>query len=413
MTKNTSTQHSNHQFDIVIVGGAMVGSVLALGLERISKVHNRPLSVAIIEAFEPTSEHPGFDARAIALSHGTIEALKTLDIWNGLEHLSTNISHIHISDRHHFGMTDLNAAEFNLDKMGAVVELNPVGFALHKLIQSSNVTMFCPTKVKSIVAEPAQQVLTLDNGETVTAKLVVAADGANSIIRQCHRLEQQSVDFEQTAIIANVKLDDKHHNKAWERFTDTGPLALLPMSASEGNDRLSLVWAVKPEQAENYLALSDKEFVDKLQTAFGFRAGKLITAGKRFSYPLVMTYMQRPIHHRTLFVGNAAQTLHPIAGQGFNLGLRDIMSVIDVCEDALMHDTDIGSAHVVHSYLKQRQPDRDNTLQRVEFLVRGFSNNHFPLVCGRNIGLSLLSWLPSLKTTVGKKAMGYTTQSHF
>ena len=413
MLDNSSHSHSEHQFDVVIVGGAMVGSVLALGLTHKAQQAESHLKIALIEAFEPTSEHPGFDARAIALSHGTIETLKQLEIWDCIKHLGTDISHIHVSDRHHFGMTQLDAGDFNLDAMGAVVELNPVGYELYQSLKSSDVTLFCPNKVIQVCAEQTHQYLTLDNGKTISAKLVVAADGANSIIRQNFNLEQKSVDFEQTAIIANIELENDHQNKAWERFTDTGPLALLPMSSLNGKDRLSLVWALKPEQADAYLKLSDDDFIKKLQTAFGYRAGKLTGTGKRFSYPLVMTYMSRPIHHRIIFVGNAAQTLHPIAGQGFNLGLRDIASVIDVCEKALLSNADVGSAATIYDYLKQRHEDRTNTLNRVEFLVRGFSNNHWPLVCGRSAGLRLLSWLPFLKTPVGKKAMGYTTQSHF
>lgn len=413
MLDNLSRLKSEHQFDLVIVGGAMVGSVLALGLTYKTKLQNRPLKIALIEAFEPTGDHPGFDARAIALSHGTIEALKELNIWGDIKHLSTHISHIHVSDRHHFGMTQINAADFNLDAMGAVVELNPVGYELHKRLQASQVAMFCPAKVSQISTKPDRQILTLDNGETLSAKLIVAADGANSIIRQSFDLTQESVDFEQTAIIANIQLDQSHNNKAWERFTDTGPLALLPMLPLNGKDRLSLVWALRSEQSSAYLKLSDDEFIQKLQTAFGYRAGRLIATGQRVSYPLVMTYMPRPIHHRTIFVGNAAQTLHPIAGQGFNLGLRDIMSVIDVCNKAMLDNIDIGSASVSHAYLKQRQKDRTHTLNRIEFLVRGFSNNHWPLVCGRSLGLGLLSWFPLLKSPIAKKAMGYTTQSHF
>ncbi len=404
---------SAHQFDVVIVGGAMVGSVLALALAHKTQRHNSPLKIALIEAFEPAGEHPGFDARAIALSRGTIEALDQLEIWQDIKHLGTDIFHIHVSDRHHFGMTQLDASDFNLDAMGTVVELKPVGYELHNRLKSADVTLFCPNKVTQIRAERERQRLTLDNNETISAKLVVAADGANSIIRQNFSLEQKTVDFEQTAIIANIELKSPHQNKAWERFTDTGPLALLPMPSLNGKDRLSLVWALKPDQAEDYLALSDDEFLQELQTAFGYRAGKLIGTGKRFSYPLIMTYMPRPIHHRTIFVGNAAQTLHPVAGQGFNLGLRDIVSVTDVFEKAMLLKADVGSAETTHAYLKLRQQDRTNTLNRVEFLVRGFSNDHWPLVCGRSTGLRLLSWLPFLKAPVGKKAMGYTTHSHF
>ena len=172
-----------------------------------------------------------------------------------------------------------------------------------------------------------------------------------------------------------------------------------------------MVWAMPPEEAQQLLAAPKAEFIEKLQATFGYRAGRFIDIGERFSYPLMLSYMPRPIYHRTVFLGNAAQTLHPIAGQGFNLGLRDVVSLLQVIEQALTTaesgEFDMGNNQITHDYLARRNADRDSTMNSIEFLVRGFSNDHWPLMLGRNLGLRLLSWFPPLKVPVARKAMGW------
>ncbi|WP_133309730.1 2-octaprenyl-6-methoxyphenyl hydroxylase [Parashewanella spongiae] len=410
-TQQNQDKNAINHYDVVIIGGAMVGSVLALGLEQLTKRHNKTLDIAIIEAFAPSSDHPGFDARAIALAHGSIQALTQLDIWQHISELGTAIKHIHISDRGHFGMTELDANSFNIASMGEVIELNPVGYKLFKELQKSSIDIICPAKLDKIEANDEFHHVKLDSGQVLTTKLIVAADGAQSSVRMQFNLPQEEIDFKQTALIANISLQKSHKNRAWERFTNSGPLALLPMSPSNGQQRLSMVWALDPDNAELMKQATKPVFLNSLQQAFGFRAGQFIDVGERYSYPLKLTYMPRPIHHRCLFVGNAAQTLHPIAGQGFNLGLRDIMGVLDVIEHALIENLPMGNVAMTHAYLKAREKDRMNTINRVEFLVRGFSNDLWPLTLGRNLGLRLLSWLPPLKAPIASKAMGFTTDT--
>ncbi|RLV58864.1 2-octaprenyl-6-methoxyphenyl hydroxylase [Parashewanella curva] len=403
----SSSQQDNAttDYDIAIIGGAMVGSVLALGLVQLTE---RKLKIALIEAVAPSDEHPGFDARSIALAHHTIKSLKEIGVWSNIENLGTPINHIHISDRGNFGMTQLNAGELNVDYMGQVVELAQVGQQLYKALQQSAVNLFCPNSITELTATPEHHKLTLNSGQQITAKLVVAADGVNSVVRQQLKLEQQVIDFNQSAIIANIACEQEHQNRAWERFTNTGPLALLPMRPENQQNRLSLVWALSPETTNEWMSLPKSEFLSKLQHAFGFRAGQFIDLGERFSYPLKLSYMPRPIHHRCVFVGNAAQTLHPIAGQGFNLGMRDILALIKVISRQ-SNGADVGSSSVTHGYLKLREQDRSNTINRIEFLVRGFSNDLWPMAITRNLSLRLLSYLPPLKAPIAKAAMGYTT----
>lgn len=403
--------HAIEQVDIAIVGGAMAGAILALGLTQIAKQAERPLKIALIEAYRPNGQHPGFDARSIAISHGSIFELKKLQIWPHIAALASEIKHIHISERGNFGMTELNSDELKLPYLGQVVELEAVGEQLFSQLEKSDIQLHCPASLTAVDAQAEQQILTLDNGKQIATKLLVAADGLNSKVRHVFKQPLEQVDFNQVAIIANIHTEQPHQGWAFERFTQTGPLALLPMANRNGEHRLSMVWALSPTEAEKMLKATKVEFIEKLQSTFGYRAGRFLDVGERISYPLMLSYMPRPIYHRTVFLGNAAQTLHPIAGQGFNLGLRDVVSLLEVVKQSLTHnekgELDIGLSQVTHDYLARRNVDRLSTINNIEYLVRGFSNDYWPLMIGRNLGLRLLSWFPPLKTPIAHKAMGW------
>jgi 2-octaprenyl-6-methoxyphenol hydroxylase len=328
-----------------------------------------------------------------------------------LEDLGTAITDIHVSDRGHFGMTELNAGQFALDSLGQVVELERVGQRLFGAITNSDIQLYCPARLEKLQTSAAGHSLTLSNGQRLSCRLLLAADGVNSSVRAQQQQALQQFEFGQSAVIANVATDKPHNGMAWERFTEHGPLALLPMGDSDGQARLSLVWALPHEEAERVQALPQAEFLQQLQQAFGYRAGRFVAVGERHRYPLSLSYMPRPIYHRTLYLGNAAQTLHPIAGQGFNLGLRDLVTVLETLEPVLAKGTDPGAAQVLHAYHAAREQDRRQTINNIEFLVRGFSNNYWPLVVGRNLGLRILSWCPPLKTPVAHRAMGWHRQS--
>jgi 2-octaprenyl-6-methoxyphenol hydroxylase len=404
------THTAIERFDIAIVGGAMAGATLALGLSRLAhrlKLSlKRPLKIALIEASRPGAGHPGFDARSIAIAHGSVFELTRLGLWPALAHLGTPIANIHVSDRGHFGMTELNAGQFNLASLGQVVELERVGQLLFEQLEQSYVSLFCPDGLASVEALADGHLLTLTSGKQLHTSLLVAADGAHSRVRRAFNQPQERVDFGQHAVIANIVSDTAHNNWAWERFTDTGPLALLPMGELNGQTRLSLVWALDQASAERMQSCDEGRFLAELQCAFGYRAGRFVAVGQRHSYPLTLSYMPRPVFHRCVFIGNAAQTLHPIAGQGFNLGLRDVACLLEQVERALIAGTDLGSTELTLGYLAARERDRKATIGSIEFLVRGFSNDYWPLACGRSLALRLLSWLPPLKTPVAHRAMG-------
>ncbi|WP_219012639.1 2-octaprenyl-6-methoxyphenyl hydroxylase [Shewanella algae] len=399
------------ELDIAIVGGAMAGATLALGLADLARKLSRPLKIAVIEAFDLAKQHPGFDARSIAIANGSVFELKRLGIWPLLEDLGTAITDIHVSDRGHFGMTELNAGQFALDSLGQVVELERVGQRLFGAIAKRDIQLYCPARLEKLQTSAAGHSLTLSNGQRLSCRLLLAADGVNSSVRAQQQQALQQFEFGQSAVIANVATDKPHNGMAWERFTEHGPLALLPMGDSDGQARLSLVWALPHEEAERVQALPQAEFLQQLQQAFGYRAGRFVAVGERHRYPLSLSYMPRPIYHRTLYLGNAAQTLHPIAGQGFNLGLRDLVTVLETLEPVLAAGGDPGAAQVLHAYHAAREQDRRQTINNIEFLVRGFSNNYWPLVAGRNLGLRILSWCPPFKTPVAHRAMGWHRQS--
>ncbi|WP_298772607.1 2-octaprenyl-6-methoxyphenyl hydroxylase [uncultured Shewanella sp.] len=407
MTQTNPSLPENIKVDIAIVGGAMTGAILALALSQLSFKSGQSLNIALIEAQRPNNDHPGFDARSIAVAHHSIFELTQLGIWPKLAHLGTDIHHIHVSDRGHFGMTELNRNQFHVPYLGQVVELDLVGHKLFELLDNSQVNLFCPATLEHIDTDTDKQLLHLNDGRRITAQLVIAADGIHSKVRQSMNLPLKQVDFKQTAIVANIHTRKPHQHWAYERFTEHGPLALLPLSPHQGQHRLSLVWALSDKEASRLLTAPKSVFIAELQNAFGFRAGELIDVGQRSSYPLMLSSMARPIFHRTLFIGNAAQTLHPIAGQGFNLGLRDVASVVKVIKKACQTTQDLGISQVTHDYLASRIQDRNSTLGYIELLVRSFSNQHWPLVLGRDLGLRLLSWCPPLKFPIAKAAMGW------
>ncbi|WP_163937951.1 2-octaprenyl-6-methoxyphenyl hydroxylase [Paraferrimonas sp. SM1919] len=388
------------QYDVVIVGGAMVGASLALSLQKLAP----KLTLAVIEAQTLGAAHPGFDSRAIAVNHASVDWLQRMQIWSYLDANATLIKDINVSDRGHFGMADMAAKRWQLNYFGQVIGLADAGYQLYRgLASHPKISLYCPAKVVACTVTQDSHDLTLDDGNTISAKLVVAADGLHSQIRQQLTLPLEQVSFGQSGLIATLTMDRPHHNKAYERFTEYGPLALLPM----GDKKMSMVWAMTSEQLQQVEAMDDKQLLTAIQKAFGFRAGIIEQIQSKASYPLMLSSMTRTIYHRTVFVGNAAQTLHPIAGQGFNLGLRDIKALSHIIAEAFNAGADVGANHVLHEYWQQRQQDRNNTISAIETLVRGFSNDYLPLVAGRNCTLRLLAWLPQLQTPLVSKATGY------
>lgn len=386
-------------FDVVIVGGGMAGSTLALALNNLSQGR---LRIAIVEAFETHHpEHPGFDARSIALSYGTAQQLARFGLWQSMASIATPINHIQVSDRYHGAMVNMDSEALLIDALGYVVELSEVGRLYQQLLSHlPQIKYFCPQSVQKLVQTPEQIAVHLSNQQVLNARLVVAADGTFSSCCEQLGLTLESHDFNQTAIIANIRTSLPHQNRAFERFTEQGPLALLPMS----EDRWSLVWCVSPEQATSLMKLTQEAFLEQLQYHFGWRLGRFIKTGERHSYPLLLRYRKQVIAHRFVTVGNAAQTLHPIAGQGFNLAMRDVAALAE----NIVNASEIGAYPSLAQYAQQRSQDRTDMMQLTSGLVRIFSTSNPGLALVRNLGLELMQSLPCLKAPLLRHTLGVT-----
>lgn len=383
-------------YDLIIVGGGMVGASLACALS------NTDLRIALVEAFNfKQDQQPSYDDRGIALAYGTQRIFEAMGLWSQLATHTTPISDIHISDRGHFGVTRLSAKQENVPALGQVITARLLGQAFNQSIsQQTNLTVISPVSVTDLEQSDDDVSLSLSNGETLTTKLVVAADGGNSTIRKLLSLGAFEHDYQQTAVTANVTTQRPHHGKAFERFTDTGPMALLPMS----ENRSSLVWTVNAGDETELLALEDDAFLQALQTRFGYRLGKFTRVGQRHSYPLKLIHSDQPVQHRIVLIGNAAHNLHPIAGQGFNLGLRDVAALADVLVSPDNHDC--GAPALLHDYKQWRQADQDNVIEATSSLVNIFSNDSFLLGHARSLGLSMLDTLPFIKHQLARSSMG-------
>ena len=383
------------EFDVVIVGGGFVGATLALALQQTS------LQVALVEsgALE-TDGQPGFDDRGIALAYGSQRILQTLQLWPDLAQYACEIIDIHISDKGHFGVTRLSAAEQGVPALGQVITAKAMGQVLNKhLLTSTSLSLFCPNSVIALETNLHQVNIALDDQSQLSAKLVVAADGQFSHIRQLLDLGTQQTRYGQTAITGNIVCERPHNHRAFERFTDTGPIALLPMT----QQRMSLVWTVKDADVDSILAMDDARFLQSLQQRFGYRLGKFLQIGERQHYPLSLMRVDAPVQPRTVLIGNAAHSVHPVAGQGFNLGLRDVA----VLAEMLAEQTgDCGDARLLHDYQQQRQPDQDKVINNTDRLVKIFSNHNPILGHGRASALSLLNMLPPLKRCLANTSMG-------
>ncbi|MCG9598310.1 2-octaprenyl-6-methoxyphenyl hydroxylase [Vibrio sp. Isolate25] len=390
------------QFDVVIAGGAMAGMTLALAINTLSQ---QPISIAVIEPYKADHQaHPGFDSRSIALSYGTVNVLKQFELWEDISKLATAIEHIHVSDRSHAGMTDIDHKAVGVEALGYVVELADIGRLYHdKAAQDPNITLLCPVSVNRVERLQEEVHVSLDNGQVISGKLLVAADGAVSTCCQQIGLELNEHDFEQVAVIANIKTAQAHQGRAFERFTASGPAALLPMS----EQRMSLVWCLSSDDAQRIMSLSEDAFLEELQQAFGWRLGKLEKVGQRADYPLLLRYRSQNTSHRFALVGNAAQTLHPIAGQGFNLGIRDVATLAEAIAN---HEHDPGAYSVLRQFKHRRESDRRATITLTSSLVHIFSNDYLSLRIGRNISLAAMDNIPALKAPLLARTLGLVSR---
>jgi 2-octaprenyl-6-methoxyphenol hydroxylase len=387
------------QHDILICGGGLVGASLALALSQLE------FDVALAEAVPfGKIEQPSFDERTTAISNGTQRIFNALGVWPLIERFATPIKRIHISEKGRFGFARIEASEQGLSQLGYVVVNRVMGEALWRRLQAAKTTIYAPARVTALELIGDRQAVTLDSRESTSARLVIAADGARSVVREAVGVSAFTKDYRQTAVIANIACQKFHNHVAYERFTAEGPIAILPLTDA----RVGLVWVLATELANDILQLSDADFIERLQAAFGLRLGRFTQVGKRFSYPLSLTQSERHIADRLAIVGNAAQGLHPIAGQGFNLGLRDAACLAEVIADARHENSkvDPGSDEVLRRYAEWRGEDRKGIVKLTDGLVRLFSVNAAPIRTLRNAGMLLFDLSPQAKNYLAQLSLG-------
>lgn len=375
--------------DVLIVGGGPVGATLALALR------DSGLAVMVLEAGSDFTRPA--DPRSLALSQGAKTLLQRLGVWGSIDTPSP-IETIHISQRGGFGRAVLQAAECGLPALGHVVNYSALSMALHQALAANSGLFLTGATVHAVKSTPGFGVAEFSHAgqqHEVTASLLVLADGGRSL-GTVRGVERHVVDYGQTAVICHVTTELPHHNTAYERFTPYGPLALLP--SGEGFD---LVWTAVPEEAEALLQLDDKAFLEKLHERFGDRLGAFTSAGRRASFPLSLKYARPVTAQRMALIGNAAQAMHPVAGQGFNLGLRDAWELAE----AIMRvpRAEIGNAAMLARYREGRGPDTSGSILFTDALVRLFSNDYHGINIGRGLGLAALDMLPVAKRFVARK----------
>ncbi len=387
-------------FDVAIVGGGMVGASLGVALAPLN------LRIALIEAIpHNAAAQPSFDERTTALSNGSRKILETLGVWFALDALATPIAKIHVSDQGRFGFARIDAREQGLAAMGYVVPNRALGSALWSRLSSPEIKIFCPAEVSQITAhEKRVQIEITEAGvkTAIDARLVVAADGAQSVVRSAFGVAAEVRDYGQTAVITTVLPQRFHDNVAYERFTPQGPLALLPLDGG----RCTLVLTLTRDAAQSAMAWSDAEFLAEVQRRFGFRLGRFLKVGRRVPYPLSLTQSDRTSAPRCAIIGNAAQGLHPVAGMGFNLGLRDAASLAELIAENARGDADPGELTLLREYDAWRRADRGGVIAFTDGLVRLFSNPLSSVSRLRNLGLLAFDLLPPAKSALSRLSTG-------
>ena len=387
---------------IAIVGGGLVGASLALALQAGARV--RGWQISLIEPYAPGDGfQPSYDTRCSALSFGTRQIYERLGLWPAIAERAEPITQIHVSERGRFAAARLSAAEEGVPALGYVVENAWLGHCLWQALHRDAIDWRCPARVTAAQAQAGGYRLTLDDGSPLDCELLVLADGGRSDLRQQLGIQVRRTPYGQTALIANLTPSQPHGGQAFERFTSDGPMALLPLP----DNRCALVWTRPDADAARLLALEPRAFLAELQQAFGYRLGAFVKVGARHSYPLTLLEAEEQVRSHLVLLGNAAHGLHPIAGQGYNLSLRDVMAL---AQTLLQDGARLGDLAQLQGYLTAQRLDQTLTVGFSDRVTRLFSNDRPALARARGLGLLALELWPAGKRWFARQAMGLGTR---
>jgi len=387
------------QVDVAIIGGGMVGASLAVALAG-SGVSTMLVEGVPLTAHAPGSQvQPSFDDRTTALGNASRRIFQALGVWERLAPEAAAIRAIHVSDAGRFGFARLSAGEQGIEAFGYVVPNRVIGTALWEKLQNSSVLLRVPARPELVQISDTGINFALGS-ESVSARLAVAADGAHSVVRAAAGIEAVVEDYNQVAVVANVAADRPHDGTAYERFTQSGPLAVLPLH----DGSYGVIWTCNPQRATEVLSFDEASYLLELQARFGWRAGRFVRAGARASYPLRLTRAAATVAARTVLIGNAAQALHPVAGQGFNLGLRDAAMLAEVVAGAR---GDVGSPELLRKFATWRAGDRGGVVRFTDGLVKMFGDPRPAVGVLRNLGLLLFDLSPPAKSALARVSAGF------
>lgn len=407
MTAGTTME----QRDIVIAGGGMVGVSLAL---QLAQALPSTVAITLVEGFALPAPgaapqyHPSFDARSTALSFSSYEIYRRMGVWQALEQWVCPIDSIHVSNRGHFGSTLMQTADCGWPALGYVVENPWLGQALlGALHRQGRVEVLSPARVTALAPANAGIALDVEGAASAhwQARLLVVADGAGSGLRDSLGVTVREKPYGQSALIANVSFARPHDGRAFERFTDTGPLALLPLLPSRpGEHRSALVWTLPPARAAELAECPEADFLEALQASFGYRLGRFMHSGQRHCYPLALRESREQVRRGVVVMGNAAHTLHPVAGQGFNLALRDVAQLATTLADA--DPIDYGDLALLQRYHRAQRRDQGRTIGASDRLPELFMRRDPLLGLARDLALSGLDVAAPLKREFVRHAAG-------
>lgn len=399
------------KFDIIVVGGGMVGLAMVASLAesglKILIIEKQNLSKAISPdlLLDKTVNDTGFDVRVSAISPGNRSFLSKLNVWQNLpQQRQANYQKMKVWDADGTGKIEFSAAKIAQPNLGVIVENRVIQAALLKRIQAfGNVHCSFGLELEQMASFDDHVEVNLSDGSQYKSRLLIGADGANSIVRQKLGIKSKQTSYEQIALVANVKTELPHQFTAWQRFTPTGPVAFLPLP----NENLcSVVWSLDQQKADILQTISKKEFANKLQYAFESKLGKVTAVSKHFGFPLVKRHTQSYLEHRVALVGDAAHTIHPLAGQGVNLGFQDVTCLSELISKLYQQQRDFGLKQNLRPFERERKTENLVMQNAMSAFKNLFANQSMPVTLIRNFAMSALDNLPIAKDVLIKKAMG-------